>query len=842
MRVGRRVGLLVGSLALALTAGPVATPTTASAVGRVGPATVAVRGTLLVARADTPGGSRTSYAVALSDGDLVPVRGPLAGARPYSRFTGRLALPASVVSTLAARGVPIAGRTLDARSGTGRAALRLVDHRSLTLSVSGTPTLTDPAAALTPATHQQFVGAIDNKGTLGQDDTALLGHVSTVGSYWESEANGKIGSVVVPATVTHYDTAVSTTDCGLGNDFFTMVQEAENHFPAFDPAAGDQLVLFVPNACSSGAIVGEGTVGTSFANGGELIVKAGTSIEGTYAHEVGHNYGFNHANARRSGSSLEYYGIYDVMGFALDGFNQLTAISTPYRVFQGITDVGEIQNVDLGTQTAPVHATATIAPRSDATGLRSLKVVNPDTGETLYLDYRSGTGKDAGSAYLGHATLGNSGGNLHYAPGVTINVPRTVGGTPSGVDTLVVDGTGDTSLAAGATWTNTSSTLSIHVSALSATGADVSVDFTPAQPFTTVGTPTLSGTPAVGGSISLATGTWSPAPTTVSVRWFAGGVAWAGQNDLTQVVPGPAQVGKQVFARVTASRLGYQTTSVDSAPVTIQPGTISVLTDPTVTGTAQVGSVLHAVSGTWTTLLSAFTSTWQWRANGVDIPGATASTYTVLPGDVGSTLSVAQHVSATGYTAATLVSSETATVPQPLISPAPVPTVSGTPRVGSPLTLDAGTWMTGVALTYQWSVGGVPVAGATGTTYTPGVGDLGKAVRVAVTGTRASYPTVTTTSSDTAAVGLGVLAATRPSIRGRTTVGWTLTARPGTWTSGTTLHYAWYADGTRIRHATAKRLRLGKAQRGKRITVKVTGTKAGYRSRTLTSPRTARVV
>ena len=43
---------------------------------------------------------------------------------------------------------------------------------------------------------------------------------------------------------------------------------------------------------------------------------------------------------------MEYYGIYDVMGFALASrFNQLTALSTPFRVFQGITDPGEIQDV-----------------------------------------------------------------------------------------------------------------------------------------------------------------------------------------------------------------------------------------------------------------------------------------------------------------------------------------------------------------------------------------------------------------------------------------------------------------------------------------------------------------
>ena len=101
-----------------------------------------------------------------------------------------------------------------------------------------------------------------------------------------------------------------------------------------------------------------------------------------------------------SGSSLEYYGIYDVMGFALPSqYNMLTALSTPYRVFQGITVAGEVQTVDLGNGLSSVHVTATIKPRSDTTGLRSVRVEDPDTGEDLYLDYRSGTGQDAGAAY-----------------------------------------------------------------------------------------------------------------------------------------------------------------------------------------------------------------------------------------------------------------------------------------------------------------------------------------------------------------------------------------------------------------------------------------------------------
>ena len=76
---------------------------------------------------------------------------------------------------------------------------------------------------------------------------------------------------------------MSSKDCGLGDDFFRVLQEAASKFPGIDLSGGsDQLVLFVSPACSSG-MVGEGTIGDSFATGGALIVKAGKTIDGTYA-------------------------------------------------------------------------------------------------------------------------------------------------------------------------------------------------------------------------------------------------------------------------------------------------------------------------------------------------------------------------------------------------------------------------------------------------------------------------------------------------------------------------------------------------------------------------------
>ena len=62
---------------------------------------------------------------------------------------------------------------------------------------------------------------------------------------------------------------------------------------------------------------------------------------------------------------------------------------------------------------------------------------------------------------------------------------------------------------------------------------------------------------------------------------------------------------------------------------------------PTISGTATVGNTLTAspagVSGT-----PSPTRTWQWRRNGVDIGGATNSTYTLVAADYGVTITVRQ--------------------------------------------------------------------------------------------------------------------------------------------------------------------------------------------------------
>jgi len=72
-------------------------------------------------------------------------------------------------------------------------------------------------------------------------------------------------------------------------------------------------------------------------------------------------------------------------------------------------------------------------------------------------------------------------------------------------------------------------------------------------------------------------------------------------------------------------------------------------------------------------------------------------------------------------------------------------------------------------------------------------------------------------------------------------VGETLSVKPGTWTSGTSFTFKWYAGKTPIKSATGSTLYVSASLKGKKITVQVTGKKAGYSTVAKKSKATAPV-
>ena len=298
-------------------------------------------------------------------------------------------------------------------------------------------------------------------------------------------------------------------------------------------------------------------------------------------------------------------------------------------------------------------------------------------------------------------------------------------------------------------------------------------------------------------------------------------------------------MGKTLSVTVTGSKAGYNTAAKTSAiTAKVAVGTLTA-TVPKITGTAKVGYTLTATPGAWGP--APVTLKYQWKANGVAIIGATASTYKPAAAVVGKTLTVTVTGSKAGYTSVAKTSVLTARVAVGNLA-APVPVISGAVKVGSVLTA-TGTWGPApVTLKYQWKANGVAITGATAATYRPTVSDLGKTLTVTVTGSNAGYVTVAKTSALTAIVAVGTLAAPVPTVTGTPTVGAILTATPGEWgPAPVTLKYQWSADGVAITGAVASTYQPVAADAGKTLTVTVTGAKAGYATASQASAATVAV-
>jgi len=225
---------------------------------------------------------------------------------------------------------------------------------------------------------------------------------------------------------------------------------------------------------------------------------------------------------------------------------------------------------------------------------------------------------------------------------------------------------------------------------------------------------------------------------------------------------------------------------------------------PTISGTAVQGQVLTSSTGSWSRHPTSYAYQWQ-RCNASggscsSLVGATAPTYTLTGGDVGSTLRVvvtASNKSGTG----TANSAVTAVVQGPATPPANTdpPTISGTAQDGQILTASPGTW-TGtqpITYTYQWqrcdSTGGNcnPIAGATSTTYSVVSADVGGTLTVVVQASNAAG-NASAPSSHTAIVQATPPAVSaEPTVSGMAQEGQTLTAAPGAWTGTTPITYAY---------------------------------------------------
>jgi len=159
------------------------------------------------------------------------------------------------------------------------------------------------------------------------------------------------------------------------------------------------------------------------------------------------------------------------------------------------------------------------------------------------------------------------------------------------------------------------------------------------------------------------------------------------------------------------------------------------------------------------------------------------------------------------------------------------PSVYGIQRVGHTLTATNGTWYpaaTGYSydFRYRWTRDGVVVG--YGKTYTLRAGDYGRVLHVRVIASRGGYePTTVFTQTGVIAKGTFKLVS-RPKLYGARAVGSSLYVLDLISSPSASLHYRWYRDGHRILGATGSRYHLVAADRGHRITVRITLSRTAY--------------
>ena len=199
--------------------------------------------------------------------------------------------------------------------------------------------------------------------------------------------------------------------------------------------------------------------------------------------------------------------------------------------------------------------------------------------------------------------------------------------------------------------------------------------------------PVVSGTPAVGQTLSCSQGSWSgTTPITYKCQWLSGGVAISGATSAGYVVT-TADQGCMLSCEVIASNAGGSNTATSNSVSVPAAATVPVNTAAVVlSGTPSLGQTLSCSPGSWSGSPTP-SCAYQWLRNGAAIGGATSTSYVVTTADQGCSLSC--RVTATNSAGSASATSNALSVPARTSLP-PAVTLKATPhslKVGAKLRL-----------------------------------------------------------------------------------------------------------------------------------------------------------
>lgn len=338
------------------------------------------------------------------------------------------------------------------------------------------------------------------------------------------------------------------------------------------------------------------------------------------------------------------------------------------------------------------------------------------------------------------------------------------------------------------------------------------------------GTVNISGSPSVGSLLSASnTLTDDDGLGPISYQWKRSGLNILGATSSTYTLTALdlAQLITVEASYTDGHGTGESVLSAPVGPVTLfnNPPTGSV----TISGTVAEDQVLTAAN-TLADPDGMGPISYQWQRGGVDIGGATATTYTLTDADVGQLINVVASYTDGGGTPESVSSGTVGPVTNVNDAPGGSVTISGTPTEDQLLT--AANTLTDAdgmgTVSYQWQRNGVDITGATASTYLLGDADSGQMIRVV-----ASYTDGHGTAESVASAAVGPIANLNDLPTGNVTISGVPTEDMVLTASNTLadndgmgiVSYQWKRDGSNITGATGTTYTLTDADVGTNITV-----------------------
>lgn len=312
--------------------------------------------------------------------------------------------------------------------------------------------------------------------------------------------------------------------------------------------------------------------------------------------------------------------------------------------------------------------------------------------------------------------------------------------------------------------------------------------------------------PIIGATLVTSTGTWSSLIpiASYSYQWqrsIDGGSTYGdllGATNSSYVV---TVADNTYLLRVKVSATNVNGTGVSFSSATSAVASVYNIQVPIVRGNAVAGEVLEVSDGTWSSRFP-ITLSYKWSTSrtGGFIANAVSPSLTVPSTEAGYTITAQVTASTShGFLAITSPSRGLVTI----VGNTVLPVVSGTLRVGGTLSVTDGTWLNlgnDSTATYQWqtSTDGAlwnNIAGATSSTYVLKAAQAGLFIRAQVFNTKSGSAAVLANSLSTAQVPvLNITNVTAPVVSGAWTVGTSLSASSGSWSTSGTYTFQWQSS------------------------------------------------